>query len=166
MAKPRSKINKSLPRGLRVRDGYYCYRNPLDGREIGLGRERREAMQYAITNNMAAFAVTRKYAGDARLLSAVDIAEVAKGIDAMCGVYFLLSDQKIVYVGQSINVHYRIADHFAKGIIPFDRFHIVPCDSRDVDHLEALYIDALRPKYNTDMRAADALSGALKATTV
>jgi hypothetical protein len=157
MPKPRAESNKSLPRGLRVRKGCYSYRSPLDGREIGLGRDRREAVIYAITSNMAAMAVTRKYCGDAAILSAVDIAAASKEVEALGGVYFLLQNQRIVYVGKSNNVHARLADHFAKKVIEFDRFHIVPCDPRDLDHLEALYIGALRPKYNVDVRSAQLL---------
>jgi hypothetical protein len=142
MARPRSASNKTFPRGLREKKGYYSYRSPLDGREIGLGRDRREAFHYAITNNAATAAVQQKYCGDASLLSADQISAAAKPVSALCGVYFLLKNDQIVYVGKSINVHSRLSEHYAKKVMAFDRFHIVPCDPRDVDHLEALYIGA------------------------
>lgn len=47
----RKAINKSLPPGLRARDGYYSWTNPADGREHGLGRDRRLAIMEAIRAN-------------------------------------------------------------------------------------------------------------------
>ena len=43
----RSPRNAGLPDGLRVRDGYYSYTSPLDGREKGLGRDRAKAIIWA-----------------------------------------------------------------------------------------------------------------------
>jgi integrase len=43
----RSTRNAGLPDGLRVRDGYYSYKSPLDGRERGIGRDRLKAIQFA-----------------------------------------------------------------------------------------------------------------------
>jgi hypothetical protein len=42
-----------LPFGLRERDGYYSYVNPVDGREYGLGRNKRDAIAQAIEANAA-----------------------------------------------------------------------------------------------------------------
>jgi integrase len=46
-------MNRSLPPNLYERDGYFSYRNPLDGREYGLGRDRRDAVQQAIEANLS-----------------------------------------------------------------------------------------------------------------
>jgi integrase len=43
--------NAALPDGLRVRDGVFSYRSRLDGREIGLGRDRKNAIAFARTAN-------------------------------------------------------------------------------------------------------------------
>lgn len=44
-------MNRSLPPGLRVRAGYYSWRNPEDGVEHGIGRDRRHAIMEAIRAN-------------------------------------------------------------------------------------------------------------------
>lgn len=49
----RQKIDRSLPPGLRERDGYYSYRDPVDGKEYGLGRNKREAVAQAMEANHA-----------------------------------------------------------------------------------------------------------------
>jgi len=49
----RSYLRRSLPPNLYERDGYYSYRNPLDGREYGLGRDRHEAIEQAIEVNFS-----------------------------------------------------------------------------------------------------------------
>jgi hypothetical protein len=154
MGRRKSPINRQLPRGLRVRAGYYSYRSPTDGVEVGIGRDRRKALLYAVEKNMALGAAGREIIEGAGLLSEEDIGSASISFKALCGVYFLLDRQKVVYVGKSSNVHYRLGEHFSKKHMIFDRFHIVPCEACDVDHVEALYIATLRPKYNKDVRIA------------
>lgn len=48
---PRQRKDPRLPDGLRERNGYYSYTNPVDGREYGIGRDRREAIQQAMEAN-------------------------------------------------------------------------------------------------------------------
>lgn len=48
----RKSSNRSLPQHLRERDGYYSWRNPGDGVEYGLGRDKRSAIAQAIAANM------------------------------------------------------------------------------------------------------------------
>jgi integrase len=50
---PRQRKDPRLPDGLRERDGYYSYTNPHDGREYGIGRDRRAAIQQAMEANAA-----------------------------------------------------------------------------------------------------------------
>jgi hypothetical protein len=55
--------------GLRERDGYYSYTSPVDGREVGIGRDRRQAIQEALEANAALRAkptVLQRLAGTAR----------------------------------------------------------------------------------------------------
>lgn len=66
------------------------------------------------------------------------------------GVYFLISDGAVVYVGQSVNVYARIATHKREGVKEFDRFAFVPCKASKLDKLESLYIHCLRPPLNGD----------------
>lgn len=50
--RPRNFSNRQLPPNLYERNGYFSYRNPVDGREFGLGRDRRDAIQQAIEANL------------------------------------------------------------------------------------------------------------------
>jgi hypothetical protein len=63
------------------------------------------------------------------------------------GVYFLINDDKVVYVGQSVNVYARIASHHDK---PFNKFAFIPCEPKVLDGLESLYIHVFRPLLNAD----------------
>lgn len=47
----RKDINRPLPDGGRVRDGYYSWTNPEDGTEYGLGRDRRKAIGEMLAAN-------------------------------------------------------------------------------------------------------------------
>lgn len=49
----RQRKDPRLPPGLRERDGYYSYRNPADGKEWGIGRDRRDAIAQAYEANAA-----------------------------------------------------------------------------------------------------------------
>lgn len=62
------------------------------------------------------------------------------------GIYFLIKDQKIIYVGQSISVLSRIKDH--QNHRDFDHFTCIPCPKEHLDMLESLYIHFLRPEQN------------------
>jgi integrase len=50
--RPRRLHNLRLPPNLRERDGYFSWRNPLDGREHGLGRDRQAAIAQAVEANL------------------------------------------------------------------------------------------------------------------
>jgi len=66
-------------------------------------------------------------------------------------IYFLLSGQQVVYVGQSIRPYNRIFHHGWKRKIEFDKYVIVPlCDLPfdDLDSAEAHFISRHRPKHN------------------
>jgi hypothetical protein len=66
----------------------------------------------------------------------------------VCGVYFLLDDAEVVYVGQSINIMSRIATHASEGIKEFNRWCYLTAKRADLTELESFYIVLLRPKYN------------------
>lgn len=48
---PRQRKDPRLPDRTRERDGYYSWTSPVDGREYGLGRDRRKAFEQAIQAN-------------------------------------------------------------------------------------------------------------------
>ena len=62
------------------------------------------------------------------------------------GIYFLIKDGRIVYVGQSENVHYRAFVHAKQK--DFDSYTYIPCELSQLGILEAAYINALKPELN------------------
>jgi len=163
LARPKSSTNDGLPKYLYVRSrsggSYYLYRSPITGKSISLGYDREKAVRYANEANLEVRAVAGakahakesiKHASvdDRGLLDSDSIARRAIFHDHICGIYFLLQQDLIVYVGQAKNVLGRIATHRAEGRKVFDRIFIVECKAAELDHLEALYIDKFRPTYN------------------
>jgi hypothetical protein len=63
------------------------------------------------------------------------------------GVYFLCQDNDIVYVGQSINLGARLAQHVQDKV--FDKVYFLPTE--DYNQVEADYIKILKPKYNKQL---------------
>ena len=64
---------------------------------------------------------------------------------SLVGIYFLIKDKEIVYVGQSTNVYRRIPSHLDKQ---FTGYAVVLCEKHELNILESLYIHCLQPKYN------------------
>jgi hypothetical protein len=65
----------------------------------------------------------------------------------VCGVYFLVQDGEIVYVGQSIDVHYRVSCHRREGK-QFDAYTIIACTPPRLADLERYYIKTFAPALN------------------
>lgn len=77
--------------------------------------------------------------------------QIVKGsisIDSLSGVYFLIKQEKVVYVGQSCNIFNRIAGHSSKD---FDSFAYIKCEKQHLDKLESMYIHFLHPELNGNM---------------
>lgn len=66
-----------------------------------------------------------------------------------CGIYFLISDGEIKYVGQAISVSARVAQHAATR--SFDAWAWVPCRKNHLDALERAYLNKLLPAWNRDV---------------
>ena len=64
------------------------------------------------------------------------------------GVYFLMLDHEIVYVGQTTDVFARLHRHQRDKSKAFNSFSFIQCKPEDLDELEAKYIDAFLPVYN------------------
>jgi hypothetical protein len=66
-------------------------------------------------------------------------------------IYFLINNDTIVYVGQSVHPNIRIATHVTQNLKEFNRYFIldVPCDT--MNDIEAECIWKLAPIYNTTM---------------
>ena len=81
-------------------------------------------------------------------LSEIEILGASRSVAKVCGVYFLIENDAIVYVGQSIEVYSRLSAHFRS--FTFDRVTIVECPRERLDSLELLYIQKFSPKHNKD----------------
>lgn len=62
-------------------------------------------------------------------------------------IYFLLLDNVVIYIGQSINAVTRIGTHIENGRV-FNRTYVLPTVSGQLDVMELLYINAFQPKEN------------------
>lgn len=67
---------------------------------------------------------------------------------AQSGIYFLIHEGVVVYVGQARDMRRRVASHIGDGTKVFDTVARVPCVAADLDQLERAYIEELVPKYN------------------
>ena len=77
-----------------------------------------------------------------------EIVEASIPVENLVGVYFLIKNDEVVYVGQSsINILGRIAKHLRSNK-EFDSFSYMRCDKEDIDAMEAKYIAALIPRLN------------------
>lgn len=65
-----------------------------------------------------------------------------------CGIYFLLSQEVVVYVGQAKSIRARVGTHIMEGLKEFDSVAFVPCKPEKLYELERRYIEKLMPKYN------------------
>lgn len=72
--------------------------------------------------------------------------DITSATDSICGVYFLRSGDEIVYIGQSINVYKRIAEH--QNNKTFDGAEFLPCPKAELDNLEGFFTRLLRPTLN------------------
>jgi hypothetical protein len=81
------------------------------------------------------------------------IAFRAKRAKRVSGVYFLLKDQEIVYVGQSVHIpsrldyHLRDNDSITRSEF-FDSYHYIECEPEHLDMLEAFFIRKFNPLFN------------------
>ncbi len=71
-----------------------------------------------------------------------------KSNKALCGIYFLINLNKIVYVGQSTDIEYRVSTHRLTGEKKFDSWSYQLFEERELNDAEAEYIVQLAPLYN------------------
>lgn len=81
------------------------------------------------------------------LLTEDEIVAAALPWERASGVYFLICQGRVIYVGQAVNVYARISQHHGKR---FDSYAYLPCPEDMVDKIESLYIHLLRPELNGD----------------
>lgn len=83
-------------------------------------------------------------------LTAEQILVSAHPVKIVPGVYFLISEGKIVYVGQSNNVLRRVATHTSDTICTgkFDSYAYISCDVSSLNTVEQHYIRKFNPPLN------------------
>lgn len=80
--------------------------------------------------------------------------------EPICGIYFLLQDADVVYVGQSINIISRVATHVTDGTKAFNRWCYVKLQRHELNDVERFYITLLRPKFNVTHKPVLTTAGA------
>lgn len=85
------------------------------------------------------------------LASESEIKRFAQPVVRECGVYFLLDDDEIVYVGQSTDIEARISVHYNQKKKRFNRYTYLSCSAEYLNDIEAHYIVHLAPKYNVKL---------------
>jgi len=66
---------------------------------------------------------------------------------SISGVYFLIRENKIKYVGQTVNLFHRLGQH-KRAEKRFDAFSFIPCEPEHLNELEQIYRDLLMPDEN------------------
>ena len=80
--------------------------------------------------------------------AAADAAGPIEQIPMMCGIYFLMDGNTIVYVGQSIEVASRILSHIKDPGKRFDRACWFPVPKEKLNDVEEALIALLKPEQN------------------
>lgn len=86
------------------------------------------------------------YAKEENTLSKNEILMLAGIVPKIVGIYFLIDNEEIVYVGQSKDIYSRINTHTKHKV--FDRFTYIKCPEEMLDTIETRYIKRLEPKLN------------------
>lgn len=162
VGRPRKAGRKHWPRYMyKNSGGIFWFRDPITGEVTSLGSVESRAINDAIRlNKLVGQLKSDRTSGDVDnpvdedgLVSTPSIRTLAKPVSASkCGVYFLLSEGEIVYIGRSIDCTRRLLEHIAAPSKAFDSYHIIECDAKAIDELEARYIRKFRPMLNINRR--------------
>ncbi len=108
----------------------------------------REAWNRRTSHRLTTLCETAEALTGARMLTAEEIVSAATTdlLARRCGVYFLVSGSRIIYVGQSVNVPSRVMEH--RGSKRFDAAAYIQCPPELLDIMESIYIHAIRPSMN------------------
>lgn len=72
-----------------------------------------------------------------------------------CGIYFLTNNDDVVYIGQSINVSFRVKTHLKENKKEFCDVYIIECCKEKLNELENHFIVKYNPKYNKILNNSD-----------
>lgn len=71
----------------------------------------------------------------------------------VCGIYVLIDSGVVMYVGQSVSVYARLAQHMRGAPFDFTDFFVIECEQKQLRELEAKYIHEYQPRWNKDIPA-------------
>lgn len=75
--------------------------------------------------------------------------EDVQHIDRKSGIYALLENNKIVYIGRSRNVYQRVLEHIVENKKEFSNVRMISNDDDiQMDIMEVILISVINPKYN------------------
>ena len=110
-------------------------------KEIALLKAQKEELELELNQGMIlARLVNQRFYCESKIL------ESSISYDGLSGVYFLINDNKIIYIGQSKNVFARIHTHSMTK--KFNKIAWVNCELKHLDIIESFYIHAFRPELN------------------
>jgi len=66
----------------------------------------------------------------------------------ICGIYFLICQSEVVYIGQSVEMVGRIRGHIYARVKAFTRVLFIECDEVELDRVETTLILHFKPRYN------------------
>ena len=89
------------------------------------------------------------------LMPVAQILSLAVPTQDASGIYFLIQDGEVVYVGQASNVLARVGKHASDR--DFDAWTWLPVPIGNLTRTERAYIDYLRPRLNRDNRFLKAI---------
>ena len=72
--------------------------------------------------------------------------DITHASNSTCGIYFLRKSGSIVYIGQSVNVYSRVAQH--RNTKDFDAVDFMPCDKNKLNEIEGFLIRLIMPPQN------------------
>lgn len=77
----------------------------------------------------------------------LDVHDMSFPVSVVSGIYFLLRDGEVTYIGQTENVLARVLKHMREGR-KFEAFSFIPCSMEQLNELEQTYITAFMPDEN------------------
>lgn len=82
------------------------------------------------------------------LLNKDEIINNSEEYKDICGIYFLMKDDEIVYVGQSQSIYSRLYSHNKDINKKFDKYYYTEVSNNELDDKESEYIFKFNPIYN------------------
>lgn len=143
-------MSEALPKAMYQKHGAYYL--VIKNKWVNLGKELPDALlkyEGIKAGTISAISMQKRrkpeYVEDYLIGLPCDI--VARSIPRpIVGIYFLIIDDQISYIGQSMNVMQRIGTHASKR--EFDRYYYFECAADHLDEMEAKCIHKFNPSHN------------------